>query len=127
MKRTKFIEILKSKQFGIKNHQYKLVAILVISSILLTFMLYSGVEYIKNKYKAGEISKKTIIAVKSFRYINVKKTNDILKSKIKNIPDVYIYYPEIKAVLERKIRKAFKKASSFDMTHAKNNVNKKIS
>lgn len=127
MKRTKFIEILKSKRFGIKNHQYKLVAILVISSILLTFMLYSGVEYIKNKYKAGEISKKTIIAIKSFRYINVKKTNDILKSKIKNIPDVYIYYPEIKAVLERKIRNAFKKASSFDLMHAKNNVNEKIS
>jgi putative nucleotidyltransferase with HDIG domain len=127
MKRAKFIEILKSKRFGIKNHQYKLVAILVISSILLTFMLYSGVEYIKNKYKAGEISKKTIIAIKSFRYINVKKTNDILKSKIKNIPDVYIYYPEIKAVLERKIRNAFKKASSFARTHAKNNVNEKLS
>ncbi len=127
MKRTKFIEILKSKRFGIKNHQYKLTAILVISSILLTFMLYSGVEYIKNKYKAGEISKKTIIARKSFRYINIKKTNDTLKLKLKNIPDVYIYYPEIKAVLERKIIKAFKKAGSFDRTHAKNNVNEKIS
>ena len=127
MKRTKFIEILKSKQFGIKNHQYKLVAILIISSILLTFMLYSGVEYIKNKYKAGEISKKTIIAVKSFRYINVKKTNDTLKLKIKNIPNVYIYYPEVKVILERKIRNAFKKAGSFDRTHAKNNVNEEIS
>lgn len=127
MKRTKFLDFLKNKNFEIKNRYWTLAAILIVSSILLTFLLYNGVEFIKNKYKAGEIARKTIIAKRNFRYINVKGTNNLLKTKIKNSPLVYLYYPDVKVILEKKINSAFKKAKSYENSHAKNQVNMGIS
>ena len=127
MKRTKFLEFLKNNTLEIKNRYSPLLALLLISSIFLTFLLYNGVEFIKNKYKAGEIATKTIIAKKSFRYVNVKATNAILKKKIDKSPDVYLYYPEIKATLSRKIMKAFTLARSYKEGHTQNKQNMDIS
>ena len=127
MKRTKFLEFLKNNTLEIKNRYSPLLVLLLISAIFLTFLLYNGVEFIKNKYKAGEIATKTIIAKKSFRYVNVKATNAILKKKIDKSPDVYLYYPEIKATLSRKIMKAFALARSYKDGHAQNKQNMDIS
>lgn len=127
MKRTKFLEFLKNNTLEAKNRYYPLLALLLIASILLTFLLYNGLEFIKNKYRAGEIAKKTIIAKKSFRYINVKATNNLLKQKIKNTPDVYLYYPEAKVTLSRKVRRAFAFARSYKQSHNKNQKNLNIS
>ena len=127
MKRTKFLEFLKNNTLEIKNRYSSLLVLLLISAIFLTFLLYNGVEFIKNKYKAGEIATKTIIAEKSFRYVNVKATNAILKKKINKSPDVYLYYPEIKATLSRKIMKAFTLARSYKDGHAQNKQNMDIS
>jgi putative nucleotidyltransferase with HDIG domain len=127
MKRTKFLEFLKNNTLEIKNRYSSLLVLLLISAIFLTFLLYNGVEFIKNKYKAGEIATKTIIAEKSFRYVNVKATNAILKKKINKSPDVYLYYPEIKATLSRKIMKAFTLARSYKDGHTQNKQNMDIS
>ena len=127
MKRTKFLEFLKNNALEAGNRYYPLLALLLISSIFLTFLLYNGVEFIKNKYKAGEIAKKTIIAEKSFRYINVKATNNLLKQKIENTPDVYLFYPEVKVTLLRKIRRAFAFARSYKHAHPQNNGNLAVS
>ena len=127
MKRTKFLEFLKNNTLEIKNRYSPLLVLLLISAIFLTFLLYNGVEFIKNKYKAGEIATKTIIAKKSFRYVNVKATNAILKKKIDKSPDVYLYYPEIKATLSRKIMKAFALARSYKDGHAQSKQNMDIS
>ena len=127
MKRTKFLEFLKNNTLEIKNRYTPLLVLLLISAIFLTFLLYNGMEFMKNKYKAGEIATKTIIAKKSFRYVNVKATNAILKKKIKNSPDVYLYYPEIKATLSRKISRAFAFARSYKESHAQNRQNMDIS
>ena len=127
MKRTKFLEFLKNNTLEIKNRYSPLLVLLLISAIFLTFLLYNGVEFIKNKYKAGEIATKTIIAKKSFRYVNVKATNAILKKKIDKSPDVYLYYPEIKATLSRKIMKAFALARSYKDGNAQSKQNMDIS
>ena len=127
MKRTKFLDFLKNNTLEIKNRYTPLLVLLLISAIFLTFLLYNGMEFIKNKYKAGEIATKTIIAKKSFRYVNVKATNAILKKKIENSPDVYLYYPEIKATLSRKIKRAFAFARSYKESHAHNRQNMGIS
>ncbi len=127
MKRTKFLEFLKNNTLEIKNRYSRLLVLLLISAIFLTFFLYNGLEFIKSKYKAGEIATKTIIAKKSFRYVNVKATNAILKEKIDKSPDVYLYYPEIKATLSRKIMKAFALARSYKESHARNKQNMDIS
>jgi hypothetical protein len=127
MKRTKFLEFLKNNTLEIKNRYSPLLILLLVSAIFLTFLLYNGVEFIKNKYKAGEIATKTIIAKKGFRYVNVKATNAILKKKIDKSPDVYLYYPEIKATLSRKIRKAFTLARSYKENHAQGKQNMDIS
>ncbi len=127
MKRTKFLDFLKNNTLEIKNRYTPLLVLLLISAIFLTFLLYNGMEFIKNKYKAGEIATKTIIAKKSFRYVNVKATNAILKKKIENSPDVYLYYPEIKATLSRKIKRAFAFARSYKESHARNTQNMDIS
>ncbi len=123
MRRTKFLEFLKNNTLEIKNRYSPLLVLLLISSIFLTFLLYNGMKFIKNKYKAGEIATKTIIAKKSFRYVNVKATNAILKKKIGKSPDVYLYYPETKATLSRKIKKAFTLARSYKESHAQNKQN----
>ena len=127
MKRTKFLEFLKNNTLEIKNRYSPLLVLLLISAVFLTFLLYNGVEFIKNKYKAGEIATKTIIAKKSFRYVNVKATNAILKKKIDKSPDVYLYYPEIKATLSRKIMNAFTLARSYKEGHTQNKQNMDIS
>ncbi|MHB1661638.1 MAG: HD family phosphohydrolase [bacterium] len=127
MKRTKFLEFLKNNTLEIKSRYSPLLVLLLISAIFLTFLLYNGMEFIKNKYKAGEIATKTIIAQKSFRYINVKATNAILKKKINKSPDVYLYYPEIKATLLRKIGRAFPLARSYKISHALDKENMDIS
>ncbi len=127
MKRTKFLEFLKNNTVEIKNRYSPLLIILLISAIFLTFLLYNGLEFIKNKYKAGEISTKTIIAKKGFRYVNVKATNAFLKNKIDKSPAVYLYYPEVKETLARKIKRAFAFARSYKGSHALNNQNMEIS
>ncbi len=127
MKRTKFLEFLKNNTLEIKNRYSALLALLLISAIFLTFLLYNGVEFIRSKYKAGEIATKTIISKKSFRYVNVKATNAVLKKKIDKSPVVYLYYPEIKTTLSRKIRQAFAIARSYKESHAQNKQNMDIS
>ncbi|MHB8231336.1 MAG: HD family phosphohydrolase [bacterium] len=127
MKRTKFLEFLKNNTLEIKNRYSPLLVLLLISAIFLTFLLYNGMEFIKNKYKAGEIATKNIIAQKSFRYINVKATNAILKNKINKSPYVYLYYPEIKTTLLRKIGMAFTLARSYKRSHATDKQNMDIS
>jgi hypothetical protein len=127
MKRTKFLEFLKNNSLEIKNRYSPLLIVLLASAIFLTFLLYNGMEFIKNKYKAGEIATKTIIAKKSFRYVNVKATNANLKKKIAISPDVYLFYPEIKESISRKIRRAFDVAMSYKDSHADNESNMNIS
>lgn len=127
MKRTKFLEFLKNNAAEAGSRYYPLIALLLIASIFLTFLLYNGVEFIKSKYKPGEIAKKTIIAKKSFRYINVKATNKLLKQKIENVPDVYLFYPDTKIMLLGKIKEAFVSARSYKMSHKKDSSNLNIS
>ena len=126
MKRTKFLEFLKNNSIEIKSRYSALLIILLIASVLLTFLLYNGLEFIKNKYKAGEIATKTVIAKRNFRYVNTKATNAILKNKIAKSPDVYLYYPEIKTSLTRKIKKAFSVARTYKDEHKPNEENRNI-
>jgi 7TM-HD extracellular. len=126
MKRTKFLEFLKNNSIEIKSRYSALLIILLIASVLLTFLLYNGLEFIKNKYKAGEIARKTVIAKRSFRYVNTKATNAILKKKIAVSPDVYLYYPEIKTSLTRRIKKAFSIARTYKDEHKPNEENQNI-
>ncbi len=126
MKRTKFLEFLKNNTLEIKSRYSPLLILLLISSVFLTFLLYNGLKFIKNKYKAGEISTKTVIAKRSFRYVNTKATNALLKKKISGSPDIYLYYPEIKTDLSRKIKRAFSLARSYKNGHIINGQNKEI-
>ncbi len=127
MKRTKFLEFLKNNTLEIKSRYSSLLGLLLISAVFLTFLLYNGVEFIKNKYKAGEISTKTIIAKKDFRYINTKATDAVLKNKIRNSPDVYLYYPEVKTTVSRRIIRAFSLARAYKSSHAPNLKNMELS
>ncbi len=123
MKRTKILDFLKNKTFENKSRYYRLIAVLIISSFLLTFLLYNGVEFARNKFKSGEIARKTIIAKKSFRYVNAKATNNLLKDKIADTPVVYIYYPETKTTLKKRIRNAFQKARGYEKGRSENRNN----
>ncbi|MFW0884060.1 HD family phosphohydrolase [Candidatus Acidulodesulfobacterium sp. H_13] len=127
MKRTKFLEFLKNNTLEIKNRHYPLLALLLISAVFLTFLLYNGSEFVKNKYKAGEIATKTIIAKKSFRYVDLKATDAVLKRKIRNSPDVYLYYPEEKIALYRKVKSAFVLAKLYKKSHPSGKENTSIS
>ena len=126
MKKTKFLEFLKNNSIEIKNRYSALLIVLLISSILLTFLLYNGLEFIKNKYKAGEIATKTVIAKRNFSYVNTKATNSILKNKIAKSPDVYLLYPEVGIGLTRKIKRAFTVARAFKDSHKLTEENKNI-
>ncbi len=127
MKRTKFLEFLKNNAVEVGSRYYPLIVLLLIASIFLTFLLYNGVGFIKSKYKAGEIAKKTIIAKKSFRYVNAKATNDLLKQNIGHVSDVYLFYPDTKITLLEKIKGAFASARSYKLNHKKDNENLNIS
>ncbi len=114
MKQTKFIKFLKNEAGQALNRYHSLLVILLVVSLILSVLLYNGIGFIKSKYRAGEIAKKTIIAEKGFRYINEKATNTLLKGKIDKSAPVYLYYPEIRDSVLRRIDKAFSQARSFN-------------